>query len=102
MSNANYLNYKPINIIKYPLITDKTVRLLEDNNYTFIVDTHSNKLTIKKALEYLFNVKIIKVNTCNIPKKIKRLGKYSGQKSHYKKAIVTLSEGNRINLFSED
>nr|YP_009163652.1 chloroplast 50S ribosomal protein L23 [Triparma laevis]BAS19106.1 chloroplast 50S ribosomal protein L23 [Triparma laevis] len=90
------------NIIKYPIITDKATRLLENNKYSFIVDPKSDKLTIKHSIEYLFDVKVIKVNTCQLPKKKRRVGKYVGWKSHYKKAIVTLSEGNTINLFAEN
>jgi large subunit ribosomal protein L23 len=88
-------------IIKYPIITDKATRLLQNNQYSFIVDRDSDKLTIKSAIEYLFNVKVIKINTCHLPRKQKRIGKYLGWKPQYKKAIVTLSEGDVINLFTE-
>ena len=88
-------------IIKYPIITDKATRLLENNQYSFIVNPKSDKLTIKEAIEYLFNVKVTKVNTCHLPRKQKRIGKYIGWKAQYKKAIVTLSEGDTINLFTE-
>ena len=88
-------------IIKYPIITDKSTRLLENNQYSFVVDRYSNKITIKAAIEYLFNVKVIKVNTCRLPRKKKRVGKYIGWKPQYKKAIVTLSEGDVINLFTD-
>ena len=101
MSNNSYLDSN-INIIKYPLITDKATRLLENNQYTFIVDRNSNKLSVKTAVEYLFNVRVKKVNTCHRPKKKKRVGKYIGWKSNYKKAIVTLSENDTINLFAEN
>ena len=89
-------------IIKYPIITDKATRLLENNQYSFIVDRYSNKVTIKAAVEDLFNVKVIKINTCLLPRKKKRVGKYIGWKPQYKKAIVTLSEGDIINLFTND
>jgi large subunit ribosomal protein L23 len=95
-------NNNSIHTIKYPLITDKATRLLEKNQYTFIVDSSSDKTNIKQSLEYLFNVKIIKINTCQLPKKQKRVGKFIGWKPHYKKAIVTLAEGNTINLFAEN
>jgi large subunit ribosomal protein L23 len=88
-------------IIKYPIITDKATRLLENNQYSFVVDRYSDKLMIKTAIEYLFNVKVIKVNTCRLPRKKKRVGKYIGWKPQYKKAIVTLSEGDVINLFTD-
>ena len=89
-------------IIKYPIITDKATRLLENNQYTFVVDRSSDKITIKSAIEYLFDVKVTKVNTCHLPRKQKRVGKYIGWKPQYKKAIVTLSEGDVINLFTEN
>ena len=89
------------NIIKYPLITDKATRLLENNQYTFIVDRDSDKITIKNTIEYLFDVKVTKVNSCRLPRKKKRVGKYIGWKSQYKKAIVTLADGDTINLFAE-
>jgi large subunit ribosomal protein L23 len=88
-------------IIKYPIITDKATRLLENNQYSFIVDRYSDKLTIKTSIEYLFDVRVIKINTCRLPRKKKRIGKYIGWKPQYKKAIVTLSEGDVINLFTE-
>lgn len=101
MIKSFHFNRSNNDIIKYPIITDKAIRLLENNQYSFIVNPKSDKLIIKEAIEYLFNVKVIKVNTCQLSKKQKRIGKYIGWKSHYKKAIVTLSEGNTINLFTE-
>ena len=100
MSNSS--NVSNVNIVKYPLITDTTTRLLENNQYSFIVDRYSNKTMIKEVIEYLFNVKVIKVNTCRLPRKKKRVGKYIGWKSQYKKAIVSLAEGDVINLFTEN
>lgn len=88
-------------IIKYPIITDKATRLLENNQYSFVVDRYSDKPTIKASIEYLFDVKVIKINTCRLPRKKKRVGKYVGWKPNYKKAIVTLSEGDVINLFTD-
>ncbi len=89
-------------IIKYPIITDKATRLLENNQYSFVVDRYSNKPTIKTAIEYLFDVKVIKVNTSRLPRKKKRVGKYIGWKPQYKKTIVTLAEGDVINLFTDN
>lgn len=90
------------NIIKYPLITDKATRLLENNQYSFIVDRNSDKITIKNTIEYLFDVKVTKVNSCRLPRKKKRVGKYIGWKAQYKKAIVTLAKGDVIDLFTEN
>lgn len=100
INSADYISN--VQIIKYPIITDKATRLLENNQYSFIVDRYSNKMTIKLAIEYLFNVKVIKVNTCRLPRKQKRVGKYIGWKPQYKKAIVSLAEGDVINLFTEN
>ena len=101
MNNSSKYHLSNEQVVKYPVITDKATRLLENNQYTFVVDRYSDKIAIKSAIEYLFDVKVTKVNTCRLPRKQKRVGKYVGWKSHYKKAIVTLSEGNTINLFAE-
>lgn len=102
MNKTIKLSRSNIQIVKYPIITDKATRLLENNKYTFIVDRYSDKPSIKIAIEYLFNVKVININTCNLPKKQKRVGKFIGSKSKHKKAIVTLYEGDTINLFAEN
>ena len=101
MVDSSYFNRSSSNIIIYPIITDKATRLLENNQYSFVVNPSSDKITIKTAIEYLFNVKVVKVNTCQLPRKKKRVGKYIGWKSQYKKAIVTLADGDTINLFAE-
>jgi large subunit ribosomal protein L23 len=98
----NSSNVTNANIIKYPLITDKATRLLENNQYSFIVDRNSDKITIKNTIEFLFDVKVIKVNSCRLPRKKKRVGKYIGWKPQYKKAIVSLAEGDVIDLFTEN
>ena len=102
MTNSSNFSRSNAQIIKYPIITDKATRLLENNQYSFIVDPSSDKITIKAAIEYLFKVTVIKVNTSHLPRKKKRVGKYIGWKPQYKKAIVTLSEGDGINLFTEN
>ncbi|MFZ4858906.1 MAG: 50S ribosomal protein L23 [Desulfuromonadaceae bacterium] len=91
-----------IDLIKYPIITDKATKLLELNQYTFATDLKSNKIEIKKAIEYLFKVKVTAVNTCNPPNKQRKIGRFIGNKPGYKKTIVTLAPGNSINLFSEN
>lgn len=101
MINSSDFSCSNAQIIRYPIITDKTTRLLENNQYSFIVDRYSDKIKIKTAIEYLFNVRVVKVNTCRLPRKQKRVGKYIGWKPQYKKAIVTLSEGDIINLFTD-
>lgn len=90
-----------IDLIKYPLVTDKTTRLLNNSQYTFIVDPKISKIEIKKTIEFIFDVKIIKINTSHLPIKKRRVGQFIGTKSHYKKAIIKLSKGYSINLFSQ-
>ena len=102
MNNLTKTSTSNEKIIKYPIITDKAIQLIENNQYSFIVDRNSAKPTIKLSIENLFNVKVLKINTCRLPRKKKRVGKYIGWKAQYKKAIVTLAEGDVINLFTED
>lgn len=101
MINSSDFSRSNTQVIKYPIITDKATRLLENNKYSFFVDRYSDKITIKTAIEYLFNVKVVKINTCRLPRKKKRVGKSIGWKPQYKKAVVTLSEGDVINLFTD-
>jgi large subunit ribosomal protein L23 len=91
-----------IDLIKYPLLTDKATRLVENNQYTFIVSPQAKKQQIKESIEFLFNVKVVKVNTCHLAIKKKRVGRFMGKKPYYKKAIVKLVEGSTINLFSDN
>ena len=100
MNNTNYRQI--IDLIKYPIITDKATRLLELNQYTFATDLRANKDQIKSAIEYLFKVKVSAVNTYHDPVKKKRIGKFIGQKPTYKRAVVTLQSGSSIDLFSEN
>ena len=88
-------------IIKAPIITEQSTKLIEgQNKYTFKVDRKANKVEIKKAIEKIFNVKVLSVNTVNVLPKFKRMGKYEGYKSAYKKAIVKLEEGQKIDAFN--
>lgn len=91
-----------IDIIKQPIITDKTTKNIENNVYSFSVKAKSNKKEIKKAIEYVFDVKVKKVNTMNFAPKMKTIGKFKGKKTRDKKAMVTLHEDNTINLFEEN
>lgn len=91
----------PEEVIIAPIVTEKTYRLAnEQNKYTFRVHPEANKIEIKNAVEKLFNVKVEKVNTINVKPKRKRLGKFEGRTSKWKKAIVTLKEGNKIEFFT--
>ena len=91
-----------INLIKYPILTEKTIRLIEQNQYSFAVDKKASKIAIKAAIEKLFEVKVLSVRTALQPIKKKRIGKFMGQKTKYKRAIITLESGNSIDLFSEN
>ena len=88
-------------LIRRPLVTEKATQLLEDNQYVFEVSTKAAKPDIKAAIESLFEVKVISVNTCNPPAKEKRVGKFAGHKPRYKRAIVKLAPGDSITLFPE-
>ena len=89
-------NYR--NIIKAPIITEKSAALAEQNIMTFSVDVKANKTQIKQAIEKLFNVKVESVNTVNVHPKKKRVGRYTGKTNNVKKAIVKLAEGSSIEL----
>nr|YP_009244221.1 ribosomal protein L23 [Gelidium elegans]AMK96463.1 ribosomal protein L23 [Gelidium elegans] len=102
MTNKKYSEEQLIELIKYPLLTDKTTKLIEENQYSFAVSKKANKSLIKMAIEYIFQVKVKNINTSNQPDKKRRVGKFIGRKSSYKKAIVTLHDGNTINLFPEN
>jgi large subunit ribosomal protein L23 len=87
-------------IIRKPLITEKGTILKDENNQlVFEVDPRSNKSEIKKAVEKLFKVTVVSVKTQNKAGKPKRLGRSVGRRRNWKKAIVTLKEGNRVDFF---
>jgi large subunit ribosomal protein L23 len=87
-------------IIKRPLITEKSTRQKEEGNQiAFMVDPQANKIEIRQAVEKLFKVKVRRVHTMNLVGKRKRMGRFFGWKSDWKKAIVTLREGDRIEFF---
>ncbi|MBU1143238.1 MAG: 50S ribosomal protein L23 [Firmicutes bacterium] len=92
---------KYYDILKAPIITEQSTKLIESQNrYTFKVDRKANKVEIKKAVEAIFNVTVLKVNTINVLPKFKRMGKHEGYKSAYKKAVVKLAEGQKIDAFT--
>jgi large subunit ribosomal protein L23 len=91
---------EPYQIIKRPLITEKGIRLNEeDNTVVFRVDARANKLQIKHAVETLFQVEVVKVNTLNVLGKKRRVRLREGKKPDWKKAYVTLREGDSITFF---
>jgi large subunit ribosomal protein L23 len=82
-----------VDLLKYPLLTDKAVKLLEKDQYSFIVEAAADKNTIKTAIEQFFCVSVRSVNTCILPAKKHR------KKSGVKKAIVRLVPGDRIAIY---
>ena len=90
------MNYR--DIIKAPIITEKSSDLAQNNVITFSVDVKANKTQIKQAIENIFNVKVESVNTINVKPRKKRVGKYVGKTNKVKKAIVKLKEGSSIEL----
>ncbi len=91
---------KVFDIIQGPIITEKTMALKEkDNKYTFKVAKSANKVEIKNAVEQIFKVKVLSVNTINVLPKHKRVGKYEGFAPAYKKAICKLDKDNKIDAF---
>lgn len=82
-----------------PVVTEKSTALMQENKYTFVVPLKANKVEIRQAVEKLFKVKVETVNTVRVEGKVKRMGKYIGKRSDYKKAIVKLAPGERIEFF---
>jgi large subunit ribosomal protein L23 len=89
----------PHQIIIRPLITEKNTNLMSLNKYSFAVDRSANKMQIKQAIESIFNVAVTAVHTMNVRGKLRRRGMRYGYTADWKKAIVTLAEGDRIELF---
>jgi large subunit ribosomal protein L23 len=90
----------PYSVLRRPLITEKS-NLMKDefNQIAFEVDRRANKIEIKEAVKKLFNVHVVKVRTFTMLGKRKRVGRTEGRTSSWKKAIVTLKEGDRIDFF---
>ena len=88
-------------IIKGPIITEKSNDLLEnEGKYTFKVAVEANKVEIKQAIEAIFNVKVLDINTVKVLPKRRRVGKYEGYRPAYKKAIVKLAKDDKIDAFN--
>ena len=85
-----------VNLIKYPSLTEKSINLYNQRQYTFIVDRSLTKTQIKYVVEKIFNITIINISTLVIPTKTKIVGKFIGKRSQYKKAFVKLKEGDVI------
>ena len=86
-------------VIVAPVVTEKSAKISENGNkIVFRVKNDANKVQIKQAVEKIWNVKVLRVNTINVKPKYKRVGRYAGTTSRYKKAIVTLAEGSKIEI----
>jgi len=84
-------------IIKRPILTEKTtIQKEEANKITFEVDRRANKIEIKQAVEKIFKVKVVDVNTMMVRGKVKRVGRFKGKRPDWKKAVVTLKPGEQI------
>jgi large subunit ribosomal protein L23 len=90
-----------LSLVKYPILTEKTIRLIEQNQYSFTVDRKADKTSVKQAIEQLFDVKVLSVNTSLLPLRKRRVGKFIGKKARYKRAIVKLSPEDSISFFEE-
>ena len=86
-------------IIIRPIVSERSFDLMEENKYTFEVSRDANKYQIKDAVEELFNVKVTSVNTINVKPKTKRVRYVAGKTRQWKKAIVTLAEGDSIEIY---
>ena len=90
-----------LDLIKYPILTEKTIKLLEQNQYSFAVALKADKKSIKAAVEQLFDVKVIAVNTAIQPIKKRRVGRFIGKKAQIKRAVVKLAPENSITFFEQ-
>ena len=88
-------------IIRKPVITEKSMNAMADKKYTFIVQINANKVQIKKAVEEIFGVKVEKVQTLRTMGKTKRMGVHVGKRADFKKAVVTLTEDSKNIEFFE-
>lgn len=93
------MNLVAHDIIIRPIVTEKSSSLMEQNKYTFEVHKSANKIQIRQAIQEIFKVKVKSVNTLNVPSKPKRMGAFIGKTRSWKKAIVSLPEGQRIEFF---
>ncbi len=87
-------------IVRRPLVTEKSTQQKETaNQYAFEVDRRANKIEIQSAIERLFKVRVVGIRTSNVMGKMKRLGRRYGKRPDWKKAMITLKEGDRIDFF---
>lgn len=89
----------PRDVLLRPYITEKTTAMMAENKYTFVVPLTANKIEIRQAVEQIFKVKVLDVNTIRVMGKTKRMGRNVGKRPDFKKAIVKLAPGERIEFF---
>jgi large subunit ribosomal protein L23 len=89
----------PRDVILAPVVSEKSYSLLDDNAYTFVVHRDANKTEIRQAVEAIWGVKVLSVNTLNRKGKVKRFRFVQGQRPNSKRAIVKLAEGDKIEIF---
>lgn len=92
------MDTKYLEVIKAPVITEKSGVIAQNGKYVFKVDSRANKIEIKQAIEKIFNVHVKEIRTINVKPKKRRVGRYTGLTNRCKKAIVKLAEGEEINL----
>ena len=85
-----------LNLVKYPSLTEKSINLYGNSQYTFIVDRSLTKTEVKYILEKIFSVSIVSVNSAILPLKTRRVGRSIGTRSRYKKVYVKLKKGDKI------
>lgn len=93
------MRVNPRDVLIRPIMTEKTTVMMQDNKYTFIVPLTVNKIQIRQSVEQIFKVKVLHVHTIRVMGKVKHMGKSSGKRSDYKKAIVKLVSGESIEFF---
>lgn len=91
----------PHEILIKPLVTEKTTGLMAENKYCFKVDMKANKIEIKHAVESIFKVDVTDVKTMKVIGKFKRQGRFAGYTAAWKKAIITVKQGQRLPIFEE-
>lgn len=91
----------PREVIIRPIITEHSYDMMDENVYTFEVAKDANKVEISQAIEEIFNVTVVKVNTLNVKPKPKRVRYHAGPTRTWKKAMVTLAEGDTIEIFAQ-
>ncbi len=87
------------NFLKSPYISEKATALSEKNKYVFVVSDNANKFQVKESIQELYKVKVLNINIIKIPRKKKRLGRRHGWKKGFKKAIIEIEKGQKIDVY---